>query len=358
MTIPAQDAYHRFRGDMRTGFAEAGCPELHPQPLAHPTLKTNFTMSMALTLRDAQEVATPDPLVHRRSVIQPCIRVHDTLQVLEDADPWHLTLFEMGGAFSNGATPRKSCLEIFFQVLNRTMGLTPDRLLFEPYAGGGTHQDAPDTPTIEMLRRCGAREDRIRPRTTAFFGFRKGEKLLGPLVEVSAEVGSGTWREIATIVFLDLMRTDDGGTTANPRPFAEFGIGVERAICIREGRSGLDQCAPLGPLMDVFRGFSQRNRLLAADRLRAAVFAVSEGIRPARGGRRSILRHFFRDIASIDSEGPMEDALQAGVRLVLETYSPYYPLSSLDEVLSVIRLEYEHERQRRNTKEKKPPRGA
>ena len=347
MTMPVQNAFHCFRKDVKVAFAEAGCSELHPQPLVHPTLKTNFTMSMALTLRDAQEATTLDSIIHKGSVIQPCIRAHDARQVLNDTSPWHLTLFEMAGAFSNGVSPRQSCLDIFFHVLNRVLGLGPRQLLYEPYAGGGPFQEEPDSATIEMLRSRGVGDDRIRPQPSAFFGYRPGETLMGPMVEVSAEITPGDWREIATIVFLDWMLGDGGQAARSPRPFAEFGIGLERAYCLRNGAGSLDHCSPLGPLMDVFVGFPERHRLLAADRLRAAVFAISEGVRPARGGRRSVLRHLIRDIASINDAKPMDDILKAGIRLVLETYSPYYSLASSDEILSVIRLEYEHERQRR-----------
>ena len=345
MVNERQVEYADFREETQQAFSACGCRSMEPQPLVHPVLKTNFTMSMALTMRPAREVAATEIVGQRRNVIQPCIRVHDAEHLRTEDPPWHLSFFEMAGAFSNGKQPRKTCLEILFSVIEDLTRISPQDCLFEPYAGGGEFMPDADDETVSVLRSLGISDGNIRPRSGSFFGRRRDESLMGPMVEISTDVAGVGWREIATIVFLDYAFEEDGSVRANDIPFAEFGIGLERAMCARGRTADIGYSSPLREIMQQFPDFEVQSQLLAADRLRAAVFAISEGIRPARGGRRSILRHLLRDVFQIDPRRDICDSLDRAVRLIVRTYEPHYQLLPVDEILSVMWKEHEHQRQ-------------
>lgn len=338
--------YSDFRERTQDALQEVGCHPREPQPLAHPELATNFTMSLAVTLLP-EDLTVSGVKPEDYGVIQPCLRVHDAPQVLKDAEPWHLTFFEMAGAVVDGPDPRQRAVDVLLHLCRNLLHLGREDLQFHVFGGGGPFQQPRDDRTIETLKAIGITEDAIVLTEDCYFGKREGEKVAGPSVEVLTRSPAGEWRELATIVLLDMAIGQDGRLSPTMIPVAELGVGLERALCTLSQGPNLMVCEPIAGLAQVFSDRSGHDQFLMADRLRAACFAIAEGTAPGRKGRGSVLRGLLRELFScVPSEGH-NGVLARGVEQIALTYSDYYPGLRSPGTLEAIEQEWSHEQQRR-----------
>ncbi|MFA7158887.1 MAG: alanine--tRNA ligase-related protein [Kiritimatiellia bacterium] len=344
-----ESTYAGFRSQIASVIEREGCRIRDPQPLAHPELGTNFTMSLAVTLLPSEQV-TRDDHIEDYGVIQPCIRVHDADQVVADEVPWHLSFFEMAGAIVDGACPRRRALEVLLHLCRQVIGVSHADLSFELFAGGGSFGTPKDTETQEILRRLGIGNERITFHESHFFGCRSGEKVAGPLVEVLVPGRDGGKQELATTVFLDYQQPTPGRLTPLEIPLAEMGVGVERALSIASKKGDLSQSEPLQALINCFPDLNPKQRLLVADRLRAVAFAVCAGVLPGRKGRGSVVRGFTRDLFAVESSSSWLDHLGKGVEQLVVDYGVFYPSLKPEEIMAVLRRELKHDEKRKNGK--------
>lgn len=303
-------------------------------------------MSLAVTLLPSGSMEDVRRGGRDYGVIQPCIRVHDKNQVLQDSVPWHLTFFEMAGAVFGGTDARQRALSVLFRILTEPLGLRIEDLRFVTYAGDAFPDMTDDDKTIALLRSLGVVDRQIRLSSESVFGLRDGEKVAGPSVEVACVMPDGSERELATAVFLDFAVEPDGGMQTQATPVAEVGIGLERAFCAATRQNDLIHAEPLKSLMNVIALQDERSALIAADRMRAVVHAVGIGVKPRGSGRGYEVRKLIRDaFRAVGREAAIQKLCRAASHVVAQ-YKTDYPFLNANRVHEVIETEFRHDERR------------
>jgi alanyl-tRNA synthetase len=344
--MPDQPTYAQFRERIVQALHREGCPLSPPLALAHPKIKTNFMMSLAVTLLPQDSMDGVRRGGNDYGVIQPCIRVHDKDQVWQDTDPWHLTFFEMAGAVVGGADSRERALKVLFAILTEPLGLRIEDLRFTAYAGRVLPDMTTDSQTVDLLRLAGVADQQIRFSGESVFGTRGGEQVAGPSLEVAWAMPDGTEREVATAVFLDFAVGPAGRIHALATPVAEVGVGLERAFCAATRQKDFAHAEPLKSLMDALALQDERAALLVADRMRAVVHAIGCGVVPRGHGRGYELRKLIREaLGAAGTDSPVEKLRLAALRVVAQ-YTADYPSLDANRVKDVIEAESQHDEKR------------
>lgn len=337
--------YGDFRKRVADGLMSWECAIRPPEPLVRPEIPTNFTMSLAVTLK-------PEPLPGANSsadygMIQPCLRIHDASQVLLDPVPWHLTFFEMAGVVLGGSDARSKAFRIFFDLCESVLGLKRSELTFDLFAGGGAFSQGPDEPTQACLLSLGIDKRQLRHFDRNYFGQREGEVVAGPMIEVHLSAPGGELKELATLVILEHSKRPDGTLLPAGSPVAEFGFGLERAFAMAQGNFNLSATGPMSETLHSLADFKDSERLLIADRLRAVVFAVAAGASPGRSGRSKVVRQFLRDIFDLIGNQNLLEHCFPAIKQIVNSYKEPYPQLDEQAVIEAMIQEYGHDKKRR-----------
>jgi alanyl-tRNA synthetase len=223
----------------------------------------------------------------------------------------HHTFFEMLGNFSFGAYFKEEAIRLAWDLLTRTWGLSPDRLLVTVY-----HTD--DEAHALWQRIAGLPDKRIIRIPTADNFWSMGDTgPCGPCSEIffdhgphiaggppgSADEDGDRFVEIWNLVFMQFDQQPEGTRLALPRPSIDTGMGLERVAAVLQGcHDNFDT--------DIFRALIAESAALTrtaadgaatrashrviADHLRACGFLVADGVLPGNEGRGYVLRRIMR----------------------------------------------------------------
>ncbi|MCE2576337.1 alanine--tRNA ligase [Komagataeibacter sp. FNDCR2] len=222
----------------------------------------------------------------------------------------HHTFFEMMGNFSFGDYFKAEAIELAWNLVTGTFGLSRDRLLTTVYAD--------DEEAASLWRRiAGLPDDRIIRIPTSDNFWRMGDTgPCGPCSEIfydhGPEVAGGPpgspdedgdrFTEIWNLVFMQYFENPPGTRSPLPRPSIDTGLGLERFAAILQGkRDNYD--------IDTFRAlilasaevtgqepdgpFNASHRVVA-DHLRSTSFLIADGVLPSKDGRGYVLRRIMR----------------------------------------------------------------
>lgn len=287
----------------------------------------------------------PHPLGKRLVDYQKCLRTDDIDEV---GDTIHHTFFEMLGNWSLGDYFKQEAIAWSYEFLTEFLNLDRNRLYITCFTGDG---DAPrDNESAKIWQSLGIPSQRI-------FFLGKNDNWWGPVGETGpagpdTEIhydttqkpcsgtcqpgcNCGRFSEIWNNVFMEYNKTAAGKYEKLSRPNVDTGMGLERALAIT---NGLDD----DYLTDLWQGAIQaiesltkvkyldqpKEMRVIADHIRAAVFAMADGVIPANKERGYIVRRLIRR-ATLQFKKlgvqSFEEASRKIADIFIDKMAPVYP---------------------------------
>jgi alanyl-tRNA synthetase len=293
----------------------------------------------------------PHPAGKRLTDVQKCVRTGDIEAV---GDTSHLTFFEMLGNWSLGDYFKKEAITWSYEFLTSKeyLGFDPARLSVTVFEGEGNVPK--DEESIAYWQALGIPTERIHalPKDDNWWGPAGQTGPCGPDTEMFIDTGKvacaptcrpgcrcGKYLEIWNDVFMQYNKTADGRYEPLKQANVDTGMGVERTICMLQGRASVFETELFAPLMAKITELSttppadaaivQRAQRIIADHLRTATFILGDpkgGVKPGNLGANYVLRRLIRRAvryAKVLGIGP--GFARTLAELVIANYAHVYP---------------------------------
>ncbi len=307
------------------------------------------------------------PAGTRLTDVQKCIRTGDIDAVGDDC---HLTFFEMLGNWSLGDYFKKEAITWSYEFLTRVLGFDPARLSVTVFEGDA---DAPrDEESAEYWMACGIPPERIfaLPKADNWWGPAGTTGPCGPdtemFIDTQREACSpecrpgchcGKYLEIWNDVFMQYNKTAEGKFEPLKQSNVDTGMGVERTICMLQGRKTVYETELFAPLMAEIEKLSTlspseaektKAMRIIADHIRSSVFILGDpkgGVKPGNVGANYVLRRLIRrTVRYAKVLGISPSFTQKLAELVIGTYADVYPELKAKQAEIVGELSAEEER--------------
>jgi alanyl-tRNA synthetase len=322
----------------------------------------------------------PHPSGTRLADSQKAFRSGDIEEV---GDNRHTTFFEMLGNWSLGDYFKQEQLPWFFEFLTKEIGLDPHKLYVTVFMGDEKNSVPRDTEAADIWQRLFKEQgvdNKVVEIGAEADGYAKGmqggrifyydaaknwwsragvpEKMPagepgGPDSEVFYDFGTphdtqwgpechpncdcGRFLEIGNSVFMQYVKDADGTFSLLPKQNVDFGGGLERIAAVSENSNDIFTVAHRSIIAQLEQStgkkYAEHTRAfrIIADHVKAAVFLISDGVRPDNKDQgyfvRRLLRRAIRALQKI--EGARErgefTAIAELVGGVVEEYKDQYP---------------------------------
>jgi alanyl-tRNA synthetase len=293
----------------------------------------------------------PHPAGRRLTDVQKCVRTGDIEAV---GDTSHLTFFEMLGNWSLGDYFKQEAISWSYEFLTSKacLGFDPSRLSVTVFEGEG---DIPkDEASIAIWQSLGIPAARIHalPKDDNWWGPAGQTGPCGPDTEMFIDTlkpacspacrpgcRCGKYIEIWNDVFMQYNKTAEGRYEPLRQANVDTGMGVERTICMLQGRASVFETELFAPLMAKIAELAttppadaavvQRASRIIADHLRTSTFILGDpkgGVKPGNLGANYVLRRLIRRAvryAKLLGIGPGFACTLA--EIVVANYSHVYP---------------------------------
>jgi len=253
----------------------------------------------------------PHPLGQRLVSNQRCLRTQDIEKIGNSS---HLTFFEMLGNWSLGDYWKKEAIEWSWEFLTKELNLDPQKISVTCFAGD---KDSPkDEETAQIWQSLGIPSSRIYflgeednwwsvgetgpcgPDTEMFYDI--GKKACGPNCRPGDNCGK--YFEIWNDVFMEFNRKSDGKLEKLKQRNIDTGMGVERTIAMLQGKDDVYKTELFSGLINQTEEISkkkyednnQKAMRIIADHLRAATFAIADGVMPSNTEAGYVVRRLIR----------------------------------------------------------------
>jgi alanyl-tRNA synthetase len=259
----------------------------------------------------------PHPAGKRLTDYQKCVRTGDIDEV---GDPAHLTCFEMLGNWSLGDYFKKESIAWSYELLTSRewLALDPAKLSVTVFAGD---ENAPrDEESASYWKAAGLPAGRIAYLPASDNWWAAGPTgPCGPDTEIFYWVGEGVpgpesnkgndpanWMEIWNNVFMAYNRVDEKTLVKLPKQNVDTGMGLERAVCILQGKTSVYQTEAFTPILETIGKVSgkkygenpedDRAFRIIADHVRASTMILGDpkGVTPSNVGAGYVLRRLIR----------------------------------------------------------------
>jgi alanyl-tRNA synthetase len=284
----------------------------------------------------------PHPSGKRLVNFQKCIRTNDIDEV---GDSSHLTFFEMLGNWSLGDYFKNESLTWSYEFLTSVLDLKPSRLAVTVFAGDA---DAPrDDESAAIWRSLGLPEERIffLPKSDNWWGPAGATGPCGPDSEMFYDTGKpdhpgcrpgcacGKWFEIWNNVFMEYNKTADGRYEKLGQRNVDTGMGVERTLAAINHLDDVYLIDTLYPLVEKIEHLSSQvyNESpvpfrVIVDHLRAATFAIADGVQPSNVEAGYVVRRMIRRAVRHGRDlGIRENFCAKFVLAVIDLFKDTYP---------------------------------
>jgi len=242
---------------------------------------------------------------------QRCLRTGDIERI---GDSFHLTFFEMLGNWSLGDYWKKEAIFWSWEFLTKELGLDPQRISVSCFAGD---KDLPkDEETAAIWRSLGLPSSRIYflgkqenwwsvgevgpcgSDTEMFYD--TGQKACGPNCRPGDNCGK--YIEIWNDVFMEFNRLPNGKLEKLKQRNIDTGMGVERTTAVLQNKSDVYQTELFSGLINQIekitgKRYNQENQKamrIIVDHLRAATFALADGVKPSNIEAGYVVRRLIR----------------------------------------------------------------
>ncbi|MDP8258059.1 MAG: alanine--tRNA ligase [Candidatus Aadella gelida] len=296
----------------------------------------------------------------RAASSQKCIRTGDVENV--GKTPRHHTFFEMLGNFSFGDYFKKEAIFWGWEFMTKEMGIPEEKLWISVYEEDDESyaiwKDEVKIPE-ECIVKLGA-EDNFWPADAPKNG---PNGPCGPCSEIFYDWGisygcgkkgcnpacdCGRFVEIWNLVFTEFERKSDGSLEPLPSKNIDTGMGLERITAVKQGvytNFGTDLFVPildkikeeLGALKD---SVAENETYLMADHVRAAVFAICDGVSPSNEKQGYVIRKLIRR-AYLKGRELGKPFLYGVVPVIADKFREEYPdlYDKREHVAAIVREE-------------------
>lgn len=291
----------------------------------------------------------PHPAGTRLADVQKCVRTGDIDEV---GDNSHCTFFEMLGNWSLGDYFKQDMIKWSYEFLtsDKYLGLSPDNLAVSVFAGDS---DCPrDEESAKLWQDCGIKKENIfyLPKENNWWGPAGKTGPCGPDTEMfimrgkscspdcSPACDCGHYLEIWNDVFMQYNKTADGKYEPLARRNVDTGMGLERTLCILQGKESVyetDLFVPIISAIETLCGkkYSEnaadtRAMRIIADHVRTSVFMLGDekGIVCSNVDQGYILRRLLRRaIRYIKQLGMNKGDIVSVANAVISRYKDAYP---------------------------------
>jgi alanyl-tRNA synthetase len=330
-----RERYQRF-------FEERGHKRIRSAPLLPENDPTVLFTTAGMHPLVPFLLGEPHPLGKRLVGVQECLRTDDIDEV---GDTSHLTFFEMLGNWSLGDYFKEEALSWSYEFLVQKLEITPSRLAVTVFAGD---EDAPrDEESATLWRRLGFPDERIffLPKKENWWGPAGATGPCGPDSEIFYDTGKpdhpgcrpgcscGKWFEIWNVVLMEYNKTADGRCEKLAQRNVDTGMGIERTVAVLQGYDDLFEGEVFRPIMDRLEQLSGRRYAenpkpfrVIADHLRAATFAIADGVYPSNLEAGYVVRRLIRRSIRYGRElGIPSDFCAAIASVGVELFGHVYP---------------------------------
>ncbi|MBU3957220.1 alanine--tRNA ligase [Patescibacteria group bacterium] len=253
----------------------------------------------------------PHPLGKRLVSNQRCLRTQDIDEV---RNMMHLTFFEMLGNWSLGDYWKKEAIEWSWEFLIKELRLEPKRISVTCFAGD---KDTPkDEEAAKVWQKIGIPKQRIYflgkkdnwwavgetgpcgPDTEMFYD--TGKKKCGPKCRPGDNCGK--YFEMWNDVFMEFDRLPNGKLEKLKQQNIDTGMGVERTTAMLQGKDDVYQTELFTSITQTiekisgkkYQGKNKKSMRIIADHLRAASFAIGDGVMSSNVEAGYIVRRLIR----------------------------------------------------------------
>ncbi len=290
------------------------------------------------------------PAGNRLTDVQKCIRTGDIDEV---GDVSHCTFFEMLGNWSLGDYFKEFAIKASYEFLSSPewLGLDMNKLAVSVFAGD---EDAPrDNESAEIWKACGIPEDRIffLPKKNNWWGPAGKTGPCGPDTEMfiitdkepcgpdcSPACDCGRYLEIWNDVFMQYNKTSEGKYEPLAQQNVDTGMGLERTICVLQGKSSVYETDIFQPIIAAIEELSgkkyednediTRAMRIVADHVRTATFILGDerGVTPSNLDQGYILRRLIRRAVRYARQLNMPASFTWKIaKVIIENYAEVYP---------------------------------
>lgn len=285
---------------------------------------------------------------------QKCFRAMDIEEV---GDNRHTTFFEMLGNWSLGDYFRKEQLPWVFEFLTKEVGIPKDRLWVTCFEGDEKNGIPRDDESAEIWKGLGIADDHISfydtrknwwsragvpenmpvgepggPDSEIFFEFTQIEHDSIYGVACHPNCDCGRFMEIGNSVFMQYIKQDDGSFALLPKQNVDFGGGLERIAASANDNPDVFTVAHANLIKHLelksgknYDGEGKMAFRVVADHVKAAVFLIADGVKPANVERGYVVRRLIRravrynDMLGVSTLIDLAD-------IVIADYAGVYPL--------------------------------
>ena len=315
------------------------------------------------------------PSGSRLTDVQKCIRTGDIDEV---GDNSHLTFFEMLGNWSLGDYFKREAISWSWEFLtsDKYLGIDPSRLAFSVFEG---NEDAPrDQEAYDLWREMGVAEDHLfflpaknnwwapgpvgpcGPDTEMFIITDK--EPCGP--NCSPACDCGRYLEIWNDVFMQFNRKPDGTLEPLAKRNVDTGMGLERTICVLNGKKSVYDTDAFSYILDKIQELSgktygedpavTRAMRIIADHTRTATMILGDekGVTPSNVDQGYVLRRLIRRAVRMGMQiGLPENSLASISKVIIDQFAPVYPELLRNEKIVLEQFSLEEQRFERTLKQ-------
>lgn len=281
---------------------------------------------------------------------QSCLRTSDIEEV---GDNSHLTLFEMLGNFSfgypqkEGSYFKKKAIELAWEFLTEVLKIDRTRLSATYFdqskaKSGITIIVNTDLESRKILRQLNGLNKIIPQGDDNFWSLGTIDSPGGPTVEFYVDE-----IEVWNLVFNDAIFKGDHWHWNGVMKGVDTGMGLERLAAIMQGKSDVYETDLFAPIISKIEEISskkysdnQKAFRIITDHLKAAVFAINDGILPSNKERGYIIRRLIRRaIVKAQQIGIEKEFVKEIAQKVSEIYRGVYKFD--DNVIKELMKEEE-----------------
>jgi alanyl-tRNA synthetase len=252
----------------------------------------------------------PRPANPRATSCQTCIRAGGKHNDLENVGHTarHHTFFEMLGNFSFGDYFKEEAIAYAWEFITEVLKLPKEKLWV-------TVHDSDDEAEELWMKHIS--KDRIMRLGDADNFWSMGDTgACGPCSEIFYDQGEENFNgpedkmggegdrflEIWNLVFMQYERAADGTMTPLPKPSIDTGMGLERVVAIKEGKTSNYDSSLFMPIINEvqklinkeYKYESGASYRVIADHIRTTLFLLAQGINFSNEGRGYVLRRILR----------------------------------------------------------------
>ncbi|MDO8470579.1 MAG: alanine--tRNA ligase-related protein [bacterium] len=272
-----------------------------------------------------------------------CQKSFRTSDIDEVGDERHLTFFEMLGNFSFGGYQKEKAITLAYDFLVKELGLKIAYVtVFEGKENIGV---AKDEESKRIWQSLGVTDIREQGMEDVFWGPTGNAGPCGPTTEIYCTNGAGQDIEIWNIVFNQYFypgsreELDQGVSGKKLEPLKKFGVdtgmGLERLTMISQQTDTIFETDLFEPIINALpTSFSDSQKRIFADHIRAFAFLIADGVRPSNKERGYVLRRLIRRLMAYDfvgNAGSFSNDDTIGIlmdqmfRKIVDMYNDFYP---------------------------------